>query len=111
LRKNKGFTLAEVLIAMSILFTVILSITPITSVLEKEQDILNDKRLISLQLHDELQPFLWNNRQIPAANMRKINNKNVTFEFKHQNEYVKGCAKWENAKQINDQICIYGIPS
>jgi prepilin-type N-terminal cleavage/methylation domain-containing protein len=111
LKKNKGFTLIEVLIAATILMTVITTIVPIISLVQAERQVLSERRTLSLKLHDELQQFLWlEDITLPAAYSETIHEKAVQFTFIIENEYVKGCAEWQNAKRRTELFCLYGLP-
>src|SRR5699024_7973363 len=58
LRKNKGFSLIEVMTSFSIVLMLILTLLPIVSLLNKERDVLNKRSLISIRLHDTLQDYI-----------------------------------------------------
>lgn len=109
---NKGFTLIEVLIATSIIVVMVTSIVPIATLLNYEREILSDRRTITYLLHDELQPFIWeeDGKLFPVIYTKSIKNKIVTLRFTLQNEFIKGCAKWENVKQSNETVCLFGYP-
>jgi len=109
LSNNNGFTLLEVLIAMSIIFMLMTTIIPITSLLERERTVLSERRMFSSKLHDELQPFLWNDLQLPSSHSDVINLINVTFSFTYEGQYIKGCVNWENARKKSETICLYGL--
>ena len=106
---NKGFTLIEVLVALSILISTVSVIIPITSLLYKEKQILSDRRAIAFHLHDEMQPFLWEGLP-PSVYNDRLQNKEVTFQFTTENEFIKGCASWENVKNTEETFCLYGMP-
>lgn len=109
LSNNRGFTLLEVLVASIIVFTLIVTIVPISSLLEQERAVLSERRTFSARLHDDLQPFLWNERQVPISYTDIINLIEVTFHFTHEGEYIKGCVNWENARNKKETICLYGL--
>ncbi|WP_327605832.1 prepilin-type N-terminal cleavage/methylation domain-containing protein [Virgibacillus tibetensis] len=110
LLKNSGFTLIEVLIASSLLMMIVTTIVPLLSLLSYERTILGERRAVSYQLHDELQDYIWGeNETIPFSSIETIDEKEVLFEFKMENEFVKGCAKWENVKKFNEKICLYAL--
>jgi len=111
LKKNDGFTLIEVLIAATLLLTVVTTIVPIISLVQSERQVLSERRTLSLKVHDELQQFLWlEDITLPAGYTNTIHGREVQLTFKEENDYVKGCAKWQNAKKRNESFCLYGIP-
>jgi len=109
--KSNGFTIIEVIVASTILMTVITTMVPIISILEKEQNILSERRVITHQLHDELQPYLWGDNLSSNTEFTKVINKQtVTFHFLKENDYLKGCVRWENGRKRNETVCLYGLP-
>ncbi|MGM8365123.1 prepilin-type N-terminal cleavage/methylation domain-containing protein [Virgibacillus sp. W0181] len=110
MKSSKGFTLTETLVATSIIFIMIGTILPIATLLHSEQDILADRRSIASHLHDELQSVIHDKHSpLPDMYTEKINNKNIRFQFKQNEEnFIKGCATWQNGKQIEEEICLYG---
>lgn len=108
LLNDKGFTLLEVIVASTIIMMVVTTIIPISSLLEQQKMILSERRAHSSMLHDELQAILWNNEQLPQRFTNKIQFIDVNFYFTAEGEYVKGCAKWKNAKGKSETICLYG---
>ncbi|UJL44840.1 type II secretion system protein [Virgibacillus sp. NKC19-16] len=107
--KNNGFTLIEVLVASSVLMMVISTVVPIISLITEHQSLLSDRRTFNYYLHDELQPYLHQQETaLPTNYSETIHNKTVTFEFQMVNELVKGCAEWQNVKNNNEVICLYG---
>ncbi|WP_339228114.1 type II secretion system protein [Oceanobacillus sp. FSL K6-2867] len=112
MQNHNGFTLIEVLIASGIVFTVIATFSPIISTLHTEQKVLSERRKLAYALHDELQQFIWNtNTLLPKEFIQTIDeNKEVQFKFQQENGVIKGCAKWNNAKNNNEKLCFYGLP-
>ena len=112
LLKSNGFTLIEVMIASSILMLVVTTFVPIFSLLNKERSILHDRRGVTSHLHDELQHVLWEgSKNIPSQFTADIQNKEITFYFSKESEFIKGCASWKNVKKTDETICLYGYPS
>lgn len=108
---NKGFSLIETLVASSVIFILIATIVPITSLLNNEREILIERRLAASKLHDEFQPIIWNNHgNLPLSYKSTINSMSVLFSFTFENDLIKGCVKWKNAKDQPDSICLYGFP-
>lgn len=108
MKKNEGFTLIEVLVAMSIVMMLVATIIPINILIKQERKILEDKRTISMRLHDELQKIVFEDMK-PQNDTVEIGNKSVYFTFRTEQELQKGCAIWENEKQKEETICLYGL--
>ncbi|HEX6594440.1 MAG TPA: prepilin-type N-terminal cleavage/methylation domain-containing protein [Bacillota bacterium] len=108
---NKGFTLIEVLIASTVVFVIITTIVPIVMLIEYERNVLRTRLTYTHLLHDELQPYLWETDQkLPHTYTKKIQLNEVTFHFSKNNHLVKGCVQWQNVKQTNEKMCLYGRP-
>ncbi|MFD1038475.1 hypothetical protein ACFQ3N_08705 [Virgibacillus byunsanensis] len=106
---NNGFSLIESLVANSIMMMIILTIVPIISLLNSESVALSNQREFVLFLHDELQPYIHNsNESLPSSYTVKLNSSLVTFSFSSENEFIKGCAEWNNVKNQTKKHCIYG---
>lgn len=74
-----------------------------------EREILHQKRIFINKLHEELQPYLWNNRLItPEYYTKEMNAVTLKFQFYSENELLKGCVEWKNVKSQAEQICLYG---
>ncbi|MFD2046053.1 prepilin-type N-terminal cleavage/methylation domain-containing protein [Ornithinibacillus salinisoli] len=111
MKKNDGFSFIEVLISLSIVLLIISTVVPINSLVDKERTTLKERRVISLRLHDELQLILWDKDvQYPKAKEILIDNTSYQFLFSKENNYLKGCVEWKNAKKQADKLCLYGLP-
>lgn len=108
LSNNKGFTIVEVLVAASMILTLMTVVIPISVLLEKERTVLSDRRTFMNQLHDELQPYLWNDLTLPVSYSAFIDQTEVKFDFMKEKHVIKGCATWENARRKREKICLYG---
>ncbi|WP_244513336.1 hypothetical protein [Oceanobacillus limi] len=87
------------------------SVIPIIRIINDEQSKLNDTRLIVLELHDELQPLLWEQKtKLPYRTTKTINHKIFHLEFIQEESFIKGCGEWQNANLENEKICLYGYP-
>lgn len=82
---------------------------PIISLLEQERTVLSERRTFSAKLHDELQAFLWNDLQLPSSYLVEIDLIDVTFSFTYEEQFIKGCVNWENARKKSETICLYGL--
>jgi len=94
---------------MSIVFMLIVITLPINNLIKTERVKLYDRRTISFYLHDELLQQLDTGRMMETKIYTiSINNRDVNFLFTNNNGLLKGCAKWENVKQKNEEFCLYG---
>lgn len=109
LSKNRGFTLIEVLVAFSLVMLLVTTFIPISSIIQQHTTILSDRRIISSKLHDELLKQLWEEKSLMSESFTEnVNKKKVEFYFTIENELIKGCATWDNAKNKNEKFCLYG---
>lgn len=112
MRNSNGFSLIETLVALSILVTVISIFIPIQSKIMIERDVLNQNQVVSNVLHEELQKTLWSNQLIPEDSyIINVDGSPITINFTLDKSLLKGCAKWENAKKMQQQSCLYGYHS
>ncbi|WP_174613796.1 competence type IV pilus minor pilin ComGE [Virgibacillus ihumii] len=112
MRNNKGFSLIETLVALSILVTVITTFIPIKSTIMLHRDILHQKQEVLNSLHEELQIMLMNGDTIPiAAYTINVGRTPVSIGFTVENSLLKGCAEWKNAKNKQQRSCLYGYTS
>lgn len=99
------------LVAMSIVFMLVATVIPIDTLLKQERKKLHDRRIIAMELHDILQHIIWTEAKEPFSdNIQtvKINHITVHIQFKIENEWVRGCATWENAREKQEELCLYG---
>lgn len=112
LQNNKGFSLIETLVALSILVTVISTFIPIKSIIMVERDVLHQKQQVINSLHEELQTILVHSDTIPIASYTiHVDKTPVTIRFTEEKSLLKGCAEWKNAKNKQEQSCLYGYQS
>ena len=112
LRETNGYSLIEVIVASSIFLSAVAVFIPIASNLQLEQHILTERRTVAHQLHEDLQQYIWLDASaVPAEYRKELNSNTINFEFEEENNFIKGCAAWQNAKQIKESICLYGLPN
>ncbi|MHA6250980.1 hypothetical protein [Oceanobacillus sp. CAU 1775] len=108
--EKNGFTLIEVFIASSLFLSTVLIFIPIINNMQHEKQILHDRKTISLYLQEELQYFIWESGyNLPESKTASINGKSAQFLFIQENEFIKGCVNWQNAKQKAEEFCIYAL--
>ncbi len=90
--------------------TAVIVFVPMISLLAKEQSVLSERRFILYELHDELQPYLWDSAPTPIDYITSRDGKMITYTFTKENNYIKGCASWENARKKAETLCLYGLP-
>jgi hypothetical protein len=100
----------EVLFASSLFFHILLIFIPIHTSIHSSSQVLNEKRLAAIFLHEEFQGILQKEYlSLPYSSTRKENHTDFNIQFLEDNEYVKGCVVWTNAKQSEEIFCLYGI--
>lgn len=112
MRNSNGFSLIEVLVAFSIIFTITTTIIPLISLLNQEEEVLSQRMHHTNRLHDELQTYLWGEtKRLPPARYSKTDDSGTaSYQFSTENHLVKGCVEWENAKEKKEKFCLYGYP-
>jgi len=106
--KNKGFTLVEVIIAASILFSFVSLITPILSHIFKEQLLLRNQLENIHLLHDELLLVIREEVDFPLTFSKSKNGNDLHFTFTKENSFIKGCVSWD-VFEDEEVLCLYGI--
>ncbi|GEN87394.1 hypothetical protein [Oceanobacillus sojae] len=109
MKKDKGFTLFETLIASLLLFSMLTILLPLLSLLAKEQYNNIERLKITSKLHDELQGALVGMGTYPGKYTIIPYRTPAEFSFALEGEYLKGCAEWTNAKQQTEEKCLYAI--
>ncbi|MDL4841556.1 hypothetical protein [Aquibacillus rhizosphaerae] len=105
---SRGFLITEVVASFSVFVTIMLTVTPIFYQLTIEEHILKERRNIQSVLHDELQIVLATDFKTPIKKDINIDNQKVEVSFTEDSSLVKGCARWNNAKQVKEELCLYG---
>ncbi|WP_226035031.1 hypothetical protein [Aquibacillus saliphilus] len=107
---SRGYFLIEALASLSIVLTITFTFIPILNQIKLEEHILSQRRSIQSTLHDELQLYIWKTFKLPVNHEMKVNKRQVTFTFTKEDNLVKGCAEWNNEKDILENFCLYGFP-
>lgn len=99
------------IVATSILLAFIGLFVPAVSLLQTEKQILSDRRMVAFELHDQLQPFIWQTTNLKRNRYQiKVDTLPVEITISTEKEYLKGCAYWKNAKKQQEKICLYSLP-
>lgn len=106
---SNGFIWIETLVSLNIVLIVMTIIVPIYTTVQKEKLIIKERSLTSLQLFNELQFVLNDSSETERSFTKHIEQREVNFQFSIEDDYVKGCATWKNAKGKNEERCLYGI--
>src|SRR5699024_9393594 len=100
--------LSEVIIAMGILLMLLATVLPIHQKVTTDEHRIKHHPLIKLALHNELQAYILTDKMLDSYKTQVANN-DVHMSFKMEDEYVQGCATWENALKEKEKSCLYGI--
>lgn len=100
----------EALVAMTIIFSLVLTIIPIHSTLQLERTLNKEKRDITYRLHDELLAALASDHSLQASQQINVNHTEVRIAFIKDDEVIKACASWEDVKGHQQKVCLYGYP-
>ncbi|WP_186575796.1 hypothetical protein [Aquibacillus kalidii] len=114
INKNKGYLFVEVIACICILFSLLLTITPILHQISIEEMMLKQRRTILSALDDALTKTILDTdkeSKYPIKKQRDILNIEVFFSFEKKTNLIKGCAKWTNDKNNTERYCLYGIQS
>jgi len=109
LKKSKGFSVIEVLVAFSIVMMLVFTILPIVTLIRQEETILSDRRYISNRLHDKFQSIIWGTSSFDPIHEEVIRSNRVEFTFENHHLTIKGCAHWENIKERDEKVCLHGV--
>jgi prepilin-type N-terminal cleavage/methylation domain-containing protein len=110
LRNDKGFTISEVLVSLTVLLIICTAMLPLTTFVAQERKTLSYKRVITYKLQDELQTILQDDFVPTITWEENILSVDVIFQFKETNEqYIQGCATWNNLMNRQEEVCLYGI--
>jgi len=109
LSNSKGFSMIEALVAASLLMMIITTLIPLTNLLLKEREALQQKRAIINELHHDMQPFLWDKQlDLPHRLLKTVYGSEAKFRFTAEGNLLKGCATWDNANDRPNRFCLYG---
>lgn len=108
--KINGFVWLETMLILSGLLLLALTIIPIYTTLKQEKRIVHERAIIVMQLHDELQKRIYEQAKKPQGKFTiMVEQREVTFRFFEEGDLIKGCAFWQNVKQREEELCLYGM--
>ena len=93
---------------MSIVTMLVATVLPLNTLLKQERKILQQRRAISLTLHEYIQVIVWEN-EIVREKTVEIGHTFIHFSFDTEDDLVEGCATWTNEKQRKESLCLYGF--
>lgn len=108
LKKNNGFSIIEMLFAMSIVMMLVATVLPIYKIIQVEQHILRNRLSIQTTLHDLLTEKLINMTVLDEQTL-SLENHAVNIQFSIENGITEGCAQWVNEKSQTENVCLYGM--
>ncbi|WP_182199562.1 type II secretion system protein [Paraliobacillus salinarum] len=108
--QQKGFVLTEVIIAFSLIIILSTSVIPIFYQIGIEQKNLYDKREIQSHLHDQLIINASNDSTANIYKTIKVKQTEVRITLSFEEPLWKGCANWIDAKNKNEEICLFYYP-
>ncbi|WP_042145916.1 type II secretion system protein J [Paucisalibacillus sp. EB02] len=109
MKSDKGFTISEVLVSLTVLLIISTAVLPLTSFVANERKTLSQKRIITYKLQDELQAILQDDF-VPITWRENIETVDVIFSFTGTDEgYIQGCAVWNNLMNRQEEVCLYGL--
>lgn len=110
-KKKNGFTMIEVLVASTIFLQIITIFLPIYSKIETNKVVLTERRNAAFTLSEEMQTITQKEPPLINISYDKIRNETVFhFIFNEENNLIKGCVTWTNAKRSEERFCLYGLP-
>lgn len=111
MKNNKGFFEVEAIASFSIFLIIMLTLIPIVYQIKTEQETLNERRNAYTQLQGRMLEHLYfneSNGSKPLPEDQNSEQYQFSFQFTENNEIVKGCVTWENAKLQEETFCLYG---
>ena len=111
MRNNKGFTLMEVLLTTTLFLSMLFTISPISIQIYKERQILNEEHFIMHTLYNELRTTVLTNTFTDSKTTHhSFRNTNFSIYYQQEELLIKGCASWNNSRNITKEVCFYAYP-
>lgn len=111
MKNNKGFFAVEAIASFSIFLTIMLTLLPLVYQLKTDQETLSQRRYVQTELQGQmleyLHPAIPENQENYEIKLKETHPA-IAFQFNEDNNLIKGCATWKNAKNIQENFCIYG---
>src|SRR5699024_6757692 len=94
---------------MGILLMLVATVLPIHQKVTTDEHRIKHHQLIKLALHNELQAYILTDKTLDSYKSQ-VAKKDVQMSFTMEDEYVKGCATWENAlKEKRNPVCTASV--
>ncbi|GGA68319.1 type II secretion system protein [Ornithinibacillus halotolerans] len=104
MKNNRGFTVIEVIVSLTIFLLLCTLLIPLVTHISFEREVLSERRAVTYVLHDEMQ-----SKVVPSSFQREIDSISVTFTFnRFEDSLIIGCATWLNIMQRKEEVCLYG---
>ncbi|WP_431798852.1 type II secretion system protein [Halobacillus andaensis] len=103
---SKGLTLIEVICSFSVLMVASLLIVPLLTDIRSDQKALSEKRNAVSTLQNKLHEYT----DSPIAARIENNIDGIKFTFEVQQDYIEGCASWEDRNNKTERLCLYAPP-
>ena len=94
------------MMASILALTILLTVVPIATQIQKERAVLNERLNHIELLHNQLQQYILN-ESATLPNEISLDDAHLTFQM--DDKLLKGCIKWENSKSKQEVECLYGI--
>lgn len=89
----------------------ITTLIPATNLLLNERASLQQKNHMVNELHDELHFYLRGaQHNLPYRFFKTVDGSKAEFLMTSEDELLKGCVTWSNAKNKTEEFCLYGYP-
>src|SRR5690554_6650517 len=103
---RNGFTFIEALVSLNIIIFISLTVAPLSTLVMQERVNALLKRDVVHMLYEDLL-YRANGNDATMHYEKSIQQTNVQFTFQLENEYMRGCANWENKKTRKETFCLY----
>src|SRR5690625_3779784 len=106
----KGFILLDTVVAINIIILFTLVIIPVYIIMKQEKQSLHERMIISLYLFNQMQTVIRDEiTDITNDEEKMIGNKTVNFTYTLDEQFIKGCAIWDNYRKRRETFCLYGL--
>lgn len=108
LKDERGLIFIEVLITFSLVLMSVSLMLPTTMMIKGERQVQKERLEIIYRLQTIIHEQVYEKQTpLPYFFTENIYQKQVHFNLKLDNDFIKGCAKWKNVKQQEENFCLY----